>query len=266
MSGSAFIASGNDVLLTSGNTITITGELKTSGIVATITPASYSTTDPVLDGESSLVSSASGMLAVTNDSQGGRWVIGTNGYLKDGPLGSKSQPSAVGDIVFSDGTAEAYTSQLSDKQKNAAVAVIFDATNKKGILLTQATNKAWAVDGASGLNSDSGLGTVFCDNISDGSSNSVPFADDYNYQASQWALNSGGYLPAKNELETLMNNKTTVNSALSKLGATQIDNSAKYWSSTAINTTQAYYISGSSTSCMMGSMTNEYNVCAIKKY
>ena len=43
------------------------------------------------------------------------------------PLGSKSAPNAVNDIVFKDGTAEAYTSSLSltDEQKNAVVAIIF---------------------------------------------------------------------------------------------------------------------------------------------
>ena len=43
------------------------------------------------------------------------------------PIGSKSAPDAVGDIVFSDGSAEAYTEgmTLTDEQKSSAVAVIF---------------------------------------------------------------------------------------------------------------------------------------------
>ena len=42
-------------------------------------------------------------------------------------LGEKEKPSAVGDIVFSDGSATAYTSELTltDEQKSKAVAVIF---------------------------------------------------------------------------------------------------------------------------------------------
>ena len=48
-----------------------------------------------------------------------------------GPLGAKAAPNAVGDIVFNDGTATAYTEgmTLSDEQKAAAVAVIFYAGN-----------------------------------------------------------------------------------------------------------------------------------------
>ena len=49
------------------------------------------------------------------------------GYFTLKPIGSKSKPDAVGDIVFSDGSATAYTSELTNEQKSKAVAVIFYA-------------------------------------------------------------------------------------------------------------------------------------------
>jgi surface protein len=40
-------------------------------------------------------------------------------------IGTKSKPDAVGDIVFSDGSATPYTSELTEEQKSKAVAVIY---------------------------------------------------------------------------------------------------------------------------------------------
>ena len=61
-------------------------------------------------------------------------------------LGSKAAPDAVGDIVFNDGSAEAYSDSLTltAEQIAGAVAVIFDAASKKGVGLRQGTSKAWA--------------------------------------------------------------------------------------------------------------------------
>ena len=65
-------------------------------------------------------------------------------------LGSKSAPTAVGDIVFSDGSAEPYVDgmTLTDEQKDAAIAVIFDAANKLGVGLKQGNNLAWCTTSA----------------------------------------------------------------------------------------------------------------------
>ena len=51
------------------------------------------------------------------------------GYFTTEFLGTKMAPDSVGDIVFNDGTAEAYVQgmTLTDKQKAGAVAVIFNA-------------------------------------------------------------------------------------------------------------------------------------------
>ena len=78
-------------------------------------------------------------------------------------IGTKSAPNAVGDIVFSDGSATAYSEdlELTDEQKAAAVAVIFyngtanDILGEKrlGIGLGQA-NLAWCIAEAKGNNNN----------------------------------------------------------------------------------------------------------------
>ena len=57
------------------------------------------------------------------------WAIDTSNGKAKATLGTKSFPSAVGDIVFNDGSAIAYTSgmTLDDNQKENAIAVIFYA-------------------------------------------------------------------------------------------------------------------------------------------
>lgn len=49
-------------------------------------------------------------------------------------IGSKSKPTAVGDIVFKDGSASSYTEALSNEQKAAAIAVIFYAGSESDVL------------------------------------------------------------------------------------------------------------------------------------
>ncbi|MBQ3687322.1 MAG: hypothetical protein II932_05785, partial [Treponema sp.] len=74
-------------------------------------------------------------------------------------IGSKAAPDAVGDIVFNDGSAEPYSASLTltDEQKAAAVAVIFDAANKKGVGLKQGSDKRWADSGTAGYNNIAAL-------------------------------------------------------------------------------------------------------------
>ena len=83
------------------------------------------------------------------------------GYFT-GTIGEKVRPDAVGDIVFKDGSATAYTSgmTLTDDQKSAAIAVIFykgsssDSLGAKtlGIGLKKSVNaKAWAAEDTKGV-------------------------------------------------------------------------------------------------------------------
>ena len=152
------------------------------------------------------------------------------------PLGSKTAPDAVGDIVFSDGTAEAYTATLTDLQKAEAVAIIFDASTKKGVGLNVGTNLQWAGGDWSSNDPNRGYNMMFSTSDDDGSGNWAVIqardpagsADSATwYPAFNWVNNynapgytSGWYIPAKNELLTLYTNRTTVEAAFSALGMT----------------------------------------------
>ena len=279
ISGSAYINPNNDVWLSNYEKITITGELTTEGTVATITPSSYPTSTvrvQVLttdEQQATLLQQSSSKFAVTNDSQGGRWVIGNDGYLKDGPLGSKSQPGAVGDIVFSDGTAEEYSSnmQLSDKQKNAAVAVIYyvSVSTKYGVSVNEAMLQ-WAKNGAICFQDDvEPKINNLCDDVNNGFNNKQYLsnvgwadADEEHYPAIFWSGSDlpGGYLPSSGELSTLMSKTSTVNNSLNKLGKTTM--SSGYWSSTVSSETAAYYDGKSNTA----HLSSENKVRFIKKF
>ena len=89
------------------------------------------------------------------------------GYFTLKLIGSKSKPDAVGDIVFSDGSATAYTSglTLTNEQKSKAVAVIFYAGSASdtlgaktlgvGLKNTAGTDTlAWAKAGVNGFSTD----------------------------------------------------------------------------------------------------------------
>ena len=90
-------------------------------------------------------------------------------------IGSKASPDAVGDIVFSDGSASAYTDTLTDDQKNAAIAVIFDASNKLGVGLKHGSNLAWCTDSANAKSKR--ITTIICRSTS-GTGNTTNFSGD----------------------------------------------------------------------------------------
>ena len=91
------------------------------------------------------------------------------GYFTQVKLGSKDSPTAVGDIVFSDGTATPYTTEtvLTSLQKAKAVAVIFYVGTSSSDILGEktlgigvqngsasvflGTSRAWAIEGTDGL-------------------------------------------------------------------------------------------------------------------
>ncbi len=175
------------------------------------------------------------------------------------PIGSKERPDAVGDIVFSDGTAVAYSEDLvlTGEQVDAAVAVIFYVGGTDGLgsrilgvgLTTDNNSYRWAVSGADTTNAIANTDAY------DGSVNWGRFYDVYadarttpsNYPAFQYAnsysapgFTSNWYLPAINELEELKTNVEVVNNAINKIKATRsavsiISTSGEYWSSSLGN-------------------------------
>ena len=99
--------------------------------------------------------------------------------LKRKIIGSKVSPDAVGDIVFSDGSAMTYTefSALDTATQNAkktdAIAVIFDATNKLGVGLVQGSSLRWAEDGTTGYSTN--ITTLQATKVSGSSANDYVF-------------------------------------------------------------------------------------------
>ena len=182
---------------------------------------------------------------------------------------------AVGDIVFSDGSASAYTETLTDKQKTAAVAVIFDASNKLGVGLETASGKAWCASSANAYNV-----STYATSQSDGKANTneITALSDYseaNYPAFYFAASysatgftSGWYLPAKTELQALYDAKSTVEAAFTALGKTFPLSSGDWWSSSQYSTSailaHARDFAGNYWSSNLKS--TDYYVCAVRAF
>lgn len=205
-------------------------------------------------------------------------------------FGSKSSANALGDIVFSDGSASPYTNFTSehpmiDELKNAAVAVIF-YTGSDGICLTdgrtlgvglQQEGKQWAVVGSAGYS--------FVNNDGNGAENTAKiknlsdYGDGTNYPAFSWADEyrntqqtyfSGWFIPDTFEMAELSSVRNTVNFALTLLGATNIADNAYYWTSTEVDgafPNNAYIIQtvgGSSQTD--GSKSVNHTICAVHEF
>ncbi len=162
-------------------------------------------------------------------------------------------PVEVGDLVLSNGKyiTSFYANQfkMSKEQKESVVAVIFDVENKKGIGLKEAKGLAWAIEESLCGNVDSSQRPSVsylevAKNESDGKVNmqeikALPDYDQEHYPAFWWADNygvkvkdsaKGWYIPAKNELDTIINS-ISLNSRLEYFGG-DVLNQKYYWTST----------------------------------
>ena len=148
-------------------------------------------------------------------------------------LGTKDKPDAVGDIVFNDGTATPYSTELTltDKQKAAAIAVIFRADDYgvRGVGLKQA-EKIFCTEDANGwarqndLNERDGWNNTWINieqNIGDFSEQKYPavwWATRYTGSGNLGEYNGEWYLPAVYEYQTIYNNLSVISAALALIG------------------------------------------------
>ena len=169
-------------------------------------------------------------------------------------IGSKAPTAtkSVGSIIFSDGSFEDYSDNLTltEVQKASAVAVIFclasDSPSGKtlGVGLRETSGLAWAASDTTGVtknfttsdNDGSGNWAVIQAADPSGSANASTNYPAFNYANTYTAegYEHGWYLPAINELKKLYSAKSMVNSAIGLIG-TSSDvvslGSHAYWSS-----------------------------------
>lgn len=169
------------------------------------------------------------------------------GYFSSFQIGSKAMGATLelGDIIFSDGSAEPYSESLvlTPRQYLSAVAVIYDAENRKGVNLKE-VSKAWAALSAEGygitIGTDVDDGTANMAEIqalSDWSETKYPafwYAAHYGESAPVAGSTEGWYLPAINEMVAVIANITAVNNSIAKItGATALTKKTyyPYWTS-----------------------------------
>lgn len=157
MSGDAVVASDNDVRVSDHTVLTIAGALTGTSSVAKLSFDTYQSETAVIsvaDGAETTIGAVVEKFTIkakTVDSVTTNYMLDGGGKLRV----KKAAPDAVGDIVFNDGSAVAYASDLSfnDSQKANAVCVIFykgSETDKLGertlgVGLKQSSGKKWCL-------------------------------------------------------------------------------------------------------------------------
>ncbi len=201
-----------------------------------------------------------------------------------GPTVAATEAKELGDIVLDNGLVVRYADRdkMTASQKSAAVAIIFDAANKKGVGVKIGEDKKWCSDGAGLYNTNEY--TVNTDDGAVNKSNAHPhmvvwsadaypafwFAEVENrkgiYDDDKW------YLPAEKELNTLYANQETVNNSFDALGITTKINEVKWmWSSNGFaislggNPNVAAFVNGSSGGAGVGK-TTELRACSVRKF
>lgn len=265
-----------------------------SGIVATITPDSYTVGLQV-------ASSKIGVGSTTYDAEIRRvavtpqatqnWGIADDGKLK-AIIGTMTKPSAVGDIVYKDGSASPSTlSSISDTQKASAIAVIFKVSesNIYGVGLKVIKNDTkgykWASSDAVGYGvvstcDDGEDNFTTMSNLSDWSQRAAKYPAFYqaeNYwkqdstNLSSGTYKTGWYIPSWSEASYLrLNLYPTVGNVFSTIGTTYADPlEDAFWTSdqTDAYSNYASYINPKTgSSGFVEKDSEEYVVRAVRKF
>lgn len=265
-----------------------------SGIVATITPDSYTEGLQVASSKigygSSMYDSEIRRVAVTPQATQ-NWGIADDGKLK-AIIGTMTKPSAVGDIVYKDGSASPSTlSSISDTQKASAIAVIFKVSesNIYGVGLKVIKNDTKGYKWAS---SDAvGYGVVSTDDDGEDNFTTMSGLSDWSQRATKypafylvenyWQQDSinlssgtyktGWYIPSWSEASYLrLNLYPTVGNVFSTIGTTYADPlEDAFWTS---DQTDAYSNYASYINPKTGSSgfdkkdSEEYVVRAVRKF
>ena len=207
-------------------------------------------------------------------------------------LGTKDKPTAVGDIVFNDGTATPYSAgmTLTEQQKEAAIAIIFSDNIPNGYVLGMGLKhdvKAVCSDQSAVWGRRSDLLAE-----SDGAFHNyqINCLDDYNednYPAFWWAEHYAGsgnlagdnnwdwFLPLKNELQDVYRQKALIDAINDLLGTTYADpitTDQKYWSGTQQSTAgddmdhHAFILRFSDGKWISNWKTTNQNVIAVRRF
>lgn len=198
-------------------------------------------------------------------------------------MGIYAVPKEIGDIVFNDGSVTPYTefteeNSITDEQKAAAVAVIFDAENKLGVGLNTPSDthilcveeaSAWATAQYATSMDNGKANTDEIAGLSDYSEDKYPgfyFCTSY----SEGNFTSGWYLPAKNELQKLYDNRETVGNVFSAFGKTNPFESGIYYSSSQHELKYFVYAlnfaNGNWSSHNKRAGYDYYKVCAVRAF
>ncbi len=200
-----------------------------------------------------------------------------------GPTVAATEAKGLGDIVLDDGRVVRYADRdkMTASQKSAAVAIIFDGANKKGVgvkITSEDEKKKWCSEGAGLYNTNE-----YTQSKDDGAlnkSNAHPhmvvwsagaypafwFAETANrkgiYNDDNW------YLPAENELKTLFTIKEIVNNSFAALGiTTEIVDDYWYWSSTTtFSGNSANFVNPKDGSGGGFSRTYELRACSVRVF
>lgn len=226
------------------------------------------------------------LLAIScSNSAGGS--SGGSGGTPASYIGSKKPTDAwaVGDFVYSDGSADSKDATLDATKKAAAVAVIFDATNKKGVGLKSEGNLKWAPEATTGYitnfntdeNDGSGNWAVIQAADSSGAASAATNYPAFNfcnaYGVAVAGVSTGWYLPAKGEIKALDSAKDVIDASIGKIGESG-NNVAKlgtvtsyHWSSSqGSDTATTYFHSFRDGNGGSGDKKYELYVRAIRKF